>query len=507
MTNINFELRVFLSYAKRFDKPAVQNLHARLTKDGFENVWFDEKSLLPGQDWEAEIESAVRKSDVIIVCLSSKSIASEGYVHKEIKLALDVADRQPEGTIYIIPVRFEECDVPRSLSKLHWTDIFSDDGYEKLLKSLQAREKQIAEKQALASNIHSSFHSKGKKFRARRYRVGKIETDVYMDLLGGGDQWFDRTNLTFDYKHEWMPLPELIEKDREPSMAAVEKEAKEKGHILFNGPAIRLHSFDLNVVQSKNGKEEKNPVLHLRPTCWHDFVLTNRRLDEKIQGDLTIRDLYADEDKLVTKRNVDWIELTNILCITVVMLTSDNYTLLGRRTERVDNSSGIFAASAAENMHRWKDEPSLSNDLWSTPKSLAGGSSSNVNWDYAPSACPNPFFAAWRGIREEIAEEVAKSVNVDDIKFLSLAWNLPNFQPHLYAFVQVGMKMDELDRILDAGRGDDSWESNLLPVKFEPSGPLKDILFNEKWAEISKGAVLRSLVHVYGYEEVNKALS
>lgn len=62
---------------------------------------------LPGQNWDLEIGKAASKSDVVIVCLSAKSVSKEGYVQKEIRLALDMADQKPDETIFIIPARLE----------------------------------------------------------------------------------------------------------------------------------------------------------------------------------------------------------------------------------------------------------------------------------------------------------------------------------------------------------------------------------------------------------------
>jgi DNA polymerase sigma len=55
---------------------------------------------VPGEDWELMIRGAVRASDVVLVCLSRASVTICGFVQKEIKLALDVANEQPEGTVH-----------------------------------------------------------------------------------------------------------------------------------------------------------------------------------------------------------------------------------------------------------------------------------------------------------------------------------------------------------------------------------------------------------------------
>lgn len=130
-------LTVFLCHSSS-DKPAVRRLNERLLADGF-SPWLDECNLLPGQDWAHEIAKAVRKSDVVLACLSQASTTKTGFVNKELKLALEFADEQPEDTIFLIPIRLDECQVPTRLQHWHWVDLFQTDGYEKLLKALLYR--------------------------------------------------------------------------------------------------------------------------------------------------------------------------------------------------------------------------------------------------------------------------------------------------------------------------------------------------------------------------------
>ncbi len=135
-------LRAFLCHSSN-DKAMVRDLYHRLRADGVE-PWLDEEDLLPGQDWQQEIPKAVRNSDIVIVCLSQRAVNKRGYIQKEIKYALDVADEQPEGTIFIIPLKLEECDVPDRLTRLHWVNFFEDRGYEFLMNALRYRAKALA---------------------------------------------------------------------------------------------------------------------------------------------------------------------------------------------------------------------------------------------------------------------------------------------------------------------------------------------------------------------------
>jgi TIR domain len=130
-------LRVFLCHAS-CDNERARSLHRELTIHGYA-PWLDESNLLPGQDWNHEISRAIRTADVVIVVLSRASVTKSGYVQKEIRLALDMADEQPEGAIFIIPAKFEDCIVPERLAKWQWVDLRNIRGITLLLRTLAIR--------------------------------------------------------------------------------------------------------------------------------------------------------------------------------------------------------------------------------------------------------------------------------------------------------------------------------------------------------------------------------
>lgn len=116
-------LRVFLCYASQ-NKPVVRELYQRLKAENWIDPWLDKAKILPGQDWELVIEKAVDDSDVVIVCLSKQSVSKEGFVQREIRYAYDLALEKPEEMIFLIPLRLDDCNVPRKLKSLHWVDYF-----------------------------------------------------------------------------------------------------------------------------------------------------------------------------------------------------------------------------------------------------------------------------------------------------------------------------------------------------------------------------------------------
>ncbi len=137
-------LRVFLCHASQ-DKPVVRELSQRLASEGWIDPWLDEKKLLPGQDWRLKIEEAVEISDIVIICLSSNSVSKEGFVQKELRYAREIALEKPEETIFLIPLRLDECDVPRGLRFYQWADYFGEkkeETYSALIESLKLRHEQ-----------------------------------------------------------------------------------------------------------------------------------------------------------------------------------------------------------------------------------------------------------------------------------------------------------------------------------------------------------------------------
>jgi hypothetical protein len=142
MTNPEHKLRVFLCHSSD-DKPTVRELYQRLDSEGWMDVWLDEKKIYPGQDWNYEIEQAVEKADAILVCLTKNSVTKEGYIQKELRIILDFADYKPEGTLYVIPVRLEECEPPKRIRRWQYADYFPEIhrkiAYQRLLESLKIR--------------------------------------------------------------------------------------------------------------------------------------------------------------------------------------------------------------------------------------------------------------------------------------------------------------------------------------------------------------------------------
>jgi diguanylate cyclase (GGDEF)-like protein len=166
--NETHQLRVFLCHSSA-DKSMVRDLNKLLSVESWIDPWLDEVKIKPGQDWMYEIEKAIDNTDVVIVVLSRNSVSREGFIQKEIKIVLDKSDEKPDGTIYIIPIRVEECEAPKRLAKLQWIDVSlnNTNWYSSLLESLKLK----------AKDLGISFQNKDDNGKIIKEKHGRLLSD------------------------------------------------------------------------------------------------------------------------------------------------------------------------------------------------------------------------------------------------------------------------------------------------------------------------------------------
>jgi hypothetical protein len=117
--------QVFIGYAKE-DRAEARKLYRSLKDHGLE-PWMDEQNLLPGQNWPRAIERAIEVSDYVLPCFSNKSVSKRGFFHSELRYALDIAAMVPLDTVFLVPIRLTECDVPLQIARhTQYIDLFPD---------------------------------------------------------------------------------------------------------------------------------------------------------------------------------------------------------------------------------------------------------------------------------------------------------------------------------------------------------------------------------------------
>ena len=117
--------RVFIAYVEE-DLAAAKKLYTAFESHGF-LPWLDRKKLLPGQNWPRAIETAIQASNFFVACFSQRSTCKRGSFHSELRFALNCAAQVPLDEIFFIPIRLDQCVVPRNISrKIQYVDLFPD---------------------------------------------------------------------------------------------------------------------------------------------------------------------------------------------------------------------------------------------------------------------------------------------------------------------------------------------------------------------------------------------
>ena len=132
--------QVFIAYAVE-DLALARRLANSLRLAGC-SPWLDKDKLLPGQNWPRAIERAIEISDAFVACFSPRSIAKRGHFQCELRYALDCARRLPLDSIFVIPVRFEPCEVPKAISdNVQYVDLFPDwdRGVRRIVRAVPSR--------------------------------------------------------------------------------------------------------------------------------------------------------------------------------------------------------------------------------------------------------------------------------------------------------------------------------------------------------------------------------
>lgn len=129
---------VFIGYVRE-DAAEAARLFDDLARHGFE-PWMDCRKLLPGQNWPRAIENAIEVSDFVITCFSRRAGSKRGGFQAELRFALECARRVPLDSVYLIPVRLDDCRVPPQIARhVQYIDMFPDweAGGRRLLKALR----------------------------------------------------------------------------------------------------------------------------------------------------------------------------------------------------------------------------------------------------------------------------------------------------------------------------------------------------------------------------------
>jgi len=136
---------VFISYVRE-DSARVDELQRALEAAGIP-VWRDTADLWPGEDWRANIRRAITNNALVfIACFSQAGLdREESYQNEELILAIEQLRRRRPDNPWLIPVRFDKCQIPdldlgagRTLASIQWADLFGYNAESNVIRLISA---------------------------------------------------------------------------------------------------------------------------------------------------------------------------------------------------------------------------------------------------------------------------------------------------------------------------------------------------------------------------------
>jgi hypothetical protein len=207
----NLAGHAFISYVRE-DSFQVDQLQRTLQAAGIP-VWRDTADLWPGEDWRAKIRRAITDNALVfIVCFSHASLArGKSYQNEELALAIEQMRRRRPDDPWLIPVRFDECDIPerdigggRTLTSIQHADLFGDRSDEGAARLVAAVLRILGQQtDAVTAGVEESpapvTHS-------ATYRLEKVDDASNVDaLIAVGES--DKVEFKSSLHHPYATLP------------------------------------------------------------------------------------------------------------------------------------------------------------------------------------------------------------------------------------------------------------------------------------------------------------
>lgn len=483
--------RIFLAHAKE-DKIKIEELYDRLKASGF-SPWLDTVDLVGGQTWQAEIVKAIKEAAICLVCLSKNSVSKRGFVQKEFRLAMSTYAELAPGSIYLIPLRLDDCEVPDhqihemgvDLRAFQWVDLFHPGGFNKLIQAI--------------NNVIPSITS------SNNFQVGDV---VAENIEFIANQTFAFSDCYFHYNSQPNALDKLhplINECRESALQIAQAKSKKRGIPFFNGPTVRLNRIELN---NENPITEAVSLSIFLSSCqWHDWVVQQHCLlddEPTIKCNLSpeqIRQICVDEQTSSDKkRNMENVQTCNQLGTSIVIISSDGFVGIQKRSGGLDNE-GRWGPTVSENISRYYDEEVKRQSSRFVERYGDEGPQIKRNlrsWlaeageNFIPEASPNGFYCVIRGIFEEFGDFM-DHISLEDIRLTAIAFDREHCVPHLYFLVEPKLTMDQMHKVRQSQMHLDSWETNeIYWFRWSDHDSVMKVLSGE-WANVSKAAVMRAI--------------
>jgi uncharacterized protein (TIGR02145 family) len=82
-------------------------------------------------------EDGIESARFVLVFFSNQSASESEAISRQLEIALRCAQKIPKDRVFIIPVRFDKCDVPESVDHLQLIDLFKEQGFGEIVEVIR----------------------------------------------------------------------------------------------------------------------------------------------------------------------------------------------------------------------------------------------------------------------------------------------------------------------------------------------------------------------------------
>jgi hypothetical protein len=183
-------MKSFLSY------PSEQRSVARALYDFLCSIgiqpWFDQESLIGGQDWDRERKIAQRAVDLTFLVLSPETISRSGVIQREVKEILDLLETRPLGHTFLVSLRTRDISVPPELGRYQYIDFFRSGWEAKIGRAVRLKLQELRESEppTLTAFLAAQESAQGVQFKALRFHTQAAEAQAdYFVYQQSGEYW------------------------------------------------------------------------------------------------------------------------------------------------------------------------------------------------------------------------------------------------------------------------------------------------------------------------------
>jgi hypothetical protein len=409
--------------------------------------------------------------------MSPNSKSSE-WVEREILKA-----QKEKRPIYPILLNGEPWDMLANRQYVNMTHGLTAQSPQKLVSALRRDVNQLEEPVQQPGHILEPSNPKENSLQtdiSDDLIIGNLSLPVKV-LIGDSHTKFGKNDITVEYNPRWDDnIPQEWRDIMPKIIRGFEEDARKSGQVLFDGPGYFLRDYTFDVINPSS--EVLRLKLMMGPSSYYRYIGSNKAIYQKLlqsgEGLISLAEKYP-----LSIMDLSELPLSNYLAVNVNLITSDMQFLVQRRSRRVSNFQGSIASAINASMSRGMKDNAMDEDE-------AGRA--------------NPFITVLR----EAKEELGVNLLAEDIKFFGLIIELEYYQTLLFGEVYTALSSTEILRKARIAAKDKFEYSKLEFYPFTLQNVATKLLDPSAiWVPVSALAVIFSVIHAFGEDELEGALT